>query len=139
MMLKSMRDASLGGSLMDNKQSEFYRDMYDKQIAVDAWRSGRVSAGRCAQAPARWRHIGQYSDLTENYLGMPITARPVNGAVRSRSVAASRRRYAWRSMGDAGRLCRRPVAGGRTGGCEDQSATGGAAGAGRALNRLGTP
>jgi flagellar protein FlgJ len=35
MMLKSMRDASMGGGLLDSKQSEFYRDMYDKQIAVN--------------------------------------------------------------------------------------------------------
>ena len=35
MMLKSMRDASFGGGLLDSKQSEFYREMYDDQIAVD--------------------------------------------------------------------------------------------------------
>jgi len=34
MMLKSMRDASLGDGLLDSKQSEFYREMYDKQIAM---------------------------------------------------------------------------------------------------------
>lgn len=35
MMLKSMRDASFGGGLLDSKQSEFYRDMHDQQLAVD--------------------------------------------------------------------------------------------------------
>ncbi len=35
MMLKSMRDASFGGGLMDSQQSDFYREMYDKQIAMD--------------------------------------------------------------------------------------------------------
>jgi flagellar protein FlgJ len=35
MMLKNMRDASFGGGLMDSKQSDFYREMYDKQIAMD--------------------------------------------------------------------------------------------------------
>ncbi len=35
MMLKSMRDASFGGGLMDSRQTEFYREMYDKQIAMD--------------------------------------------------------------------------------------------------------
>jgi len=34
MMLKSMRDASLGESLMDNDQSKFYMDMFDNQLAV---------------------------------------------------------------------------------------------------------
>lgn len=35
MMLKSMRDASFGGGLLDNRQSDFYREIYDKQIAMD--------------------------------------------------------------------------------------------------------
>lgn len=35
MMLKSMRDASFGDGLLDNRQSDFYRDIYDKQIALD--------------------------------------------------------------------------------------------------------
>jgi flagellar protein FlgJ len=34
MMLKSMREASLGDDLFDNSQSNFYRDMYDSQLAV---------------------------------------------------------------------------------------------------------
>lgn len=34
MMLKSMRSASFGGGLLDSKQSEFYRDMYDQQLSV---------------------------------------------------------------------------------------------------------
>lgn len=34
MMLKSMRQASLGEGIFDSKQSEFYRDMYDQQLSV---------------------------------------------------------------------------------------------------------
>ena len=34
-MLKSMRTASLGEGLFQSDQSEFYRDMYDQQIATD--------------------------------------------------------------------------------------------------------
>lgn len=34
MMLKSMRDASMGDSLFDNDQSNMYRDMFDSQIAL---------------------------------------------------------------------------------------------------------
>jgi len=34
MMLKSMRDASLGEGLMENDQTQFYRDLYDKQLAI---------------------------------------------------------------------------------------------------------
>ena len=35
MMLKSMRQASLSEGLLDSQQSEFYRDMYDQQIALN--------------------------------------------------------------------------------------------------------
>jgi len=35
MMLKSMRDASFGDPLFDSNQSEFYQEMFDKQIALD--------------------------------------------------------------------------------------------------------
>lgn len=34
MVLKSMRQAKLADSIMDSKQSEFFRDMYDQQMAV---------------------------------------------------------------------------------------------------------
>ena len=34
MMLKSMRDASLGDDLMSSEQGEFYRDMFDQQMAL---------------------------------------------------------------------------------------------------------
>ena len=35
MALKSMREASFGGGILDSQQSEFYRDMFDQQIALD--------------------------------------------------------------------------------------------------------
>ena len=34
MVLKSMRQAKLADSVMDSKQSEFYQDMYDQQMAI---------------------------------------------------------------------------------------------------------
>ncbi len=42
MMLKSMRDASPGGGLMDSQQSDFYREMYDKQLAMDLGERGGI-------------------------------------------------------------------------------------------------
>jgi flagellar protein FlgJ len=39
-MLKSMRQASLGEGLMESEQSLFYRDMYDKQLALHLAKSG---------------------------------------------------------------------------------------------------
>lgn len=38
MMLKSMRDAKIGEGLMDSEQSDMYRDMYDKQMAMEMTR-----------------------------------------------------------------------------------------------------
>ena len=35
MMLKSMRDASMGDDIFDSDQSKLYRDMFDKQLALD--------------------------------------------------------------------------------------------------------
>jgi len=35
MMLKSMRSANLGEGIFDSEQSGFYREMFDKQIAID--------------------------------------------------------------------------------------------------------
>ncbi len=40
MMLKSMREASLGDGLFDSQQSELYLDMYDKQLATSLSSSG---------------------------------------------------------------------------------------------------
>lgn len=34
MMLKSMRQASLGEGILDSQQSEFYRDLFDQQLAL---------------------------------------------------------------------------------------------------------
>ncbi|WP_445371568.1 flagellar assembly peptidoglycan hydrolase FlgJ [Methylomonas sp. HW2-6] len=34
MMMKSMRDAKLADGILDSQQSEFYRDMYDQQMAM---------------------------------------------------------------------------------------------------------
>lgn len=35
MMMKSMRDASMGDPIFDSDQSKLYRDMFDKQVALD--------------------------------------------------------------------------------------------------------
>jgi peptidoglycan hydrolase FlgJ len=75
MMLKSMRDASFGGGLMDSEQGEFYRDMYDKQLAMDL--SGRQGIGL---ADVLKRQLGGAMATPgeglspEDYLGTPIPA-----------------------------------------------------------------
>jgi len=42
MMLKSMRDASLAEGLFDSEQSDMYRDMSDKQLAMDLSSKGTL-------------------------------------------------------------------------------------------------
>lgn len=42
MMVKSMRDASFGGGLLDSKQTEFYRDMYDQQLSIHLSEKGGI-------------------------------------------------------------------------------------------------
>ena len=42
MMLKSMRQASLGEGIFDSQQSEFYRDMFDKQLALELSQGERM-------------------------------------------------------------------------------------------------
>lgn len=43
MMLKSMRQASLGDGIFDSDQSHFYRDMFDQQLALEL--SGKEGVG----------------------------------------------------------------------------------------------
>lgn len=52
-MLKSMREASQGGSLFDNDQSQFYQEMFDQQMAL------HLSTGKgFGLADAIYRQIG---------------------------------------------------------------------------------
>lgn len=55
MMLKQMRQAndSMGGSLLDSKQSQHYRDMYDQQISLHL-----AERGGLGLAPAIKRQLG---------------------------------------------------------------------------------
>lgn len=75
MMLKSMRQASFGGGIMDSKQSEFYRDMYDQQLAVDL--SGQQGIGLAAMLKRQLggAQVGARSDLrVEDYRAQPLQA-----------------------------------------------------------------
>jgi len=42
MMLKAMRDAVPQGGLFDSSQMDTYRDLFDKQLALDMSRSGGI-------------------------------------------------------------------------------------------------
>ena len=91
MMLKSMRDAGLGGGLLDSKQSEFYREMYDQQIAVDMAQQRGIGLADVLKEQLGGGIAPTYRDLEpRDYLGMPIMRKPaVTDAVGARSKAAA--------------------------------------------------
>ena len=55
MMLKSMREASLGDPLMEGEGSAFYRDLFDQQLALDMARQGGLGL-----ADALVRQLGRH-------------------------------------------------------------------------------
>ncbi len=59
MMLKSMRDASMGDDIFDSDQSRLYRDMFDKQIALDMASSKGIGI-----AETLVRQLGRQRTLT---------------------------------------------------------------------------
>ena len=65
MMLKSMRDASMGDELFDNDQTDLYRDMFDQQIALTM--SKRRSLGMADMVERQL--TGNYSNR-DNMLAM---------------------------------------------------------------------
>ena len=75
MMLKSMREAKLGDGLMDNDQSDMYREMYDKQIAMNLTRHNGLGLGDMLM-----KQLGGDAAATS---GVPATATglmPLHGA-----------------------------------------------------------
>ena len=91
-MLKSMRQASLGEGLLDSEQSLFYRDMYDKQLALHLTRSGglglaamierQLGGGRDREATGR--AVGEYRQRPLP----PPPIRSAGGAVPNDAPAA---------------------------------------------------
>lgn len=61
MMLKSMRDASFGDPLFDSSQTEFFREMQDKQLALDMTKGNGIGL-----ATALVSQMQQYIPHTDN-------------------------------------------------------------------------
>jgi len=81
MMLKSMRDASFGGGLLDSKQSEFYREMYDKQVAVDMTQQQGIGLAEVLKRQLGGGIAPAYRDLApQDYLGMPVARAAVSAS-----------------------------------------------------------
>ena len=80
MALKSMRDASFGGGMLDSQQSEFYREMYDKQLTMDLAGGQGIGLADVIKRQLGGAISPQHATLTpEDYLGTPIVA-PVRRA-----------------------------------------------------------
>lgn len=81
MMLQRMRDASFGGGLLDSQQTEFYRDMYDQQLAVhlsDAGGIGLADAIRRQLIGAGQETTG--GSAVGDYLQRPVQRAPAFAA-----------------------------------------------------------
>ncbi len=89
MMLKSMRDASFGGGMLDSKQSEFYREMYDKQVAMEMSETQGIGLADVIKRQLGGGISPAYKDLKpEDYVGMPIVATPMTAEAIDHSSEA---------------------------------------------------
>jgi peptidoglycan hydrolase FlgJ len=99
MMLKSMRQAGLSEGLLESQQSEFYRDMYDQQIALNmAGKQGFGLADFIVKQLSPKKASGEKKEL-DDYLqdadidslkAMPAAQNPVvNAGVSSNPLDAS--------------------------------------------------
>lgn len=81
MMLKSMRDASLGDGMLDSKQSQFYREMYDQQIALHLSEQKGIGLAEQLKQQLGGAIAPTHRDLSpEDYLGTRIFARQAPAA-----------------------------------------------------------
>lgn len=73
MMMKSMREASLGEGLFDSKQSEFYRDMYDEQMSLNLSERGGIGlADALKRQLGGGHHIGNMDKTFAEYASAPV-------------------------------------------------------------------
>jgi flagellar protein FlgJ len=78
MMLKSMRDASFGGGLLDGERTQFYRDLYDKQLAMHLAERGGVGLADVLHTQLGGRPTEAVAGRgPDDYRAMPVAARPV--------------------------------------------------------------
>jgi len=96
MMLKSMRDASLGEGLMDSDQSLFYRDMYDQQLSIHMANNGgmgltevikRQLGGATGVEAESGKEIANYQRQTATMV--PVSIVPASQSVQADSVVSS--------------------------------------------------
>jgi flagellar protein FlgJ len=88
MMLKSMRKAGFGGGLMDNKNTEFYRDMYDQQIAMDLSKQRGMGLAEVIKRQLDGLHPGTVTGRDFASYRNQIVARPESQVVQPGEQAA---------------------------------------------------
>jgi flagellar protein FlgJ len=73
MMLKGMRQASFGGGLLDSKQSDFYRDMYDQQLAVNLSEQQGIGLSEMLKRQLGGERLTARTGMrVEDYHGQPV-------------------------------------------------------------------
>ncbi len=107
MMLKSMREASLGEGIMDNDQTKFYQEMYDQQLSIHLSESGGIGLAKViksqlggTEAANDSRPVNSYSDyrkevisMLERSSGMPVSmqdGKPIIALGKDQMVAGNR-------------------------------------------------
>ena len=88
MMLKSMRDASMGDAIFDSDQSKLYRDMFDKQVALDMANSKGIGI-----ADSLVRQLGPRNPITTKPEALNLDSsrsmhkeQPLNGKILPQSA-----------------------------------------------------
>jgi len=90
MMLKSMRDASLGEGIFDSDQSRLYQDLYDKQIAMDLSRTqGLGLADLMVEQLRRGQGTGEGEEAATSLTFPERTSMPAISGTARRTEALS--------------------------------------------------
>jgi len=80
MMLKSMRDASLGDGMLDNEHTKTYQSMFDKQISIEMSKGQGIGLADMMVQQLRKRGEGDSSDAAELTVSRPVAPQQVASA-----------------------------------------------------------
>lgn len=102
-MLKSMRQASIGDSLMGSDQANMYRDMMDQQLSIDLSKRGGIGLADVierqldpAQGKQRINQTPQYTQPSLAFASRLYRGEAVKPAITSTPAAD----YAWKNKED---------------------------------------
>lgn len=75
MMLKSMRDASMGDPLFGSSQGDTYRDIFDQQLSINLSKNGHLGLADIVVRQLSQDHPGQEGDALDDKI--PATSTPI--------------------------------------------------------------